>query len=241
MILMVFSVPSAVVLSIIFLKVKYSLVHYLSSLLSILAVTAIVLCDILVNDANSDQSTGNILLGDFFCIVGVFLLAATNVYQEWLIHREYKIQDILAFLAPTGFIFAIIEAWIIGEFDTISKAQSDDIIPVVLFYLGFAVVNFCLYNYIPYFISSAGATLMNIGNLTASVYSMIFDIFLFNGSFKWFYIIGFMFQIFAIVLFSIRDPQYPIPKENPGKYPQINNKDLAAPLHYNTQKVDSDI
>lgn len=217
MILMVFTVPSAVLLSLLFLRVKYNWIHYLSWILSILAVSAIVVCDILESTSDSDKSTKHIILGDIFCILGVFILASTNVYQEWLLIKEYKVHDILAFLAPAGFFFAIVEAWIIGELDQISNMEKGDVLPCVLFYLGFALVNFVLYNFIPYFINRAGATLMNIGNLTASVYSMIFDIFLFNGEFKWFYLLGFVFQILAIIIFSLKDPVYPSFKRE-GEY-----------------------
>lgn len=51
--------------------------------------------------------------------------------------------------------------------------------------------------------------MMNIGNLTAPVWSMLFDIFLFNGQFKWFYIVGFVLQIISMVMYSLKDPVYP--------------------------------
>ena len=209
MILMVFTVPSAVLLSIIFLRVRYSIVHYISSVVSILAVIAIVLWDIFESDSEDNTSKMNIILGDLFWIAGVFLLASTNVYQEWLLFKGYEVHQIIAFLAPAGILFAVIEAWIVGEFKTVSSMENSHILPSIAFYAGFAGVNFILYSFIPVFISMAGATLMNIGNLTASVYSMIFDIFLFNGQFKWFYLIGFTFQILSIVLFSLKDPINP--------------------------------
>ena len=209
MILMVFTVPSAVFLSVVFLKVRYRWVHYISSVISILAVVVIVIWDIFESKNDESASEIGIIFGDIFWIIGVFLLAATNVYQEWLLqNKQYKITEILAFQAPTGLFFSILESWMIGELSNIFSMHTSHVLPIILFFLSFALSNFVLYNFIPYFISIAGATLMNIGNLTASVYSMMFDIFLFNGTFKWFYIVGFIFQITSIVLFSMRDPIY---------------------------------
>ncbi|CAI2368823.1 unnamed protein product [Moneuplotes crassus] len=208
MILMVFTVPSAALLSMLFLRVKYSWLHLASCALSIVTVMVVVICDIFEYRHTERKGKASIVFGDLLCVVGVFLLASTNVYQEWLIQKDIKISEILAFQAPTGIIFAVLEAWIIGEFSNISSVESKNAIACFLSILGFACVNFILYIFVPYFISIAGATLMNVGNLTASVYSMLFDIFLFNGRFKWFYLVGFIFQIIAIFMFSIKEPIY---------------------------------
>ncbi|CAI2368104.1 unnamed protein product [Moneuplotes crassus] len=235
MILMVFTVPSAVFLSVLFLRIKYCWLHYASCVLSICSVIIVIICDIYEYEHNDDINRMSIIFGDLFCIIGVFFLASTNVYQEWLIGKNYQISEILAFQAPIGVVFAILEGWLIGEFTDIFSTSPQDIVPCILFLLGFALVNFILYNFIPYFISMAGATLMNIGNLTASVYSMLFDIFLFNGNFKWFYLIGFLFQITSIFLFSLKDP---ICKENASqepskapKYTELKSKEeLVQPM-----------
>ena len=72
MIMMVFTVPSAVLLSVLFMKVKYRNSHYLSWALSILAVTAVVLWDVIFEDSSSDKETLDIIIGDLLCLLGVF-------------------------------------------------------------------------------------------------------------------------------------------------------------------------
>lgn len=109
-------------------------------------------------------------------------------------------------MAPAGLIFAMAESFLLGEVSQIFSMDSHNVGPSVGYYIGFASINLVIYNFIPYFLARAGATLMNIGNLTTSVWSMLFDIILFNGQFKWFYLVGFMFQILSIILFSLRDP-----------------------------------
>ena len=218
MILMVFTVPSAVVLSVLFMRVKYSITHYLSWALSILAVIAVVICDIIFENSTSDKETFDIIIGDLLWLLGVFILAGSNVYEEWLLNKGFALREIFAYMAPTGLIFALWESFILGEISIISHMDKDDIVEWALFYLGFVIVNLMIYHFIIYFISKAGATMMNIGNLTSSVYSMIFDIFLFNGRFKWFYLIGFFFQVAAIVIYSIKDPEYPTKNDDSKLY-----------------------
>ena len=59
----------------------------------------------------------------------MFLLATSNVYDEWLILQGFLIKDIQSFLAPTGLVFALIESAILGELAQISKMQQEDIGP----------------------------------------------------------------------------------------------------------------
>lgn len=127
--MMVFTVPSAVLLSITFMKVKYQSLHYISSALSILAVIAVVICDTLFYDDKSGHSVLQIILGDLICLLGVFLLASSNVYEEWLMIKGYKMHEIFAFAAPTGFLFALAESFILGEFRIVSAMDSEDILP----------------------------------------------------------------------------------------------------------------
>jgi hypothetical protein len=49
------------------------------------------------------------------------------------------------------------------------------------YYIGFALTNIFPYSAIPMFIKRAGATLLNISNLTTILWSMIVDILLFGS------------------------------------------------------------
>ena len=186
-------------------------------MISILAVSFIVISDFSSASASGSVNTESIIIGDLLCLFGVFILAGTNVYEEWLIRKNFKIYDILAVMAPVGFVFALFDAWALGEISLISDMKQEHIVQSCIFYFGFALSNFLLYNFIPHFVCKAGATLMNIGNLTAPVYSMIFDIILFDGTLKWFYLVGFTFQILSIIIFSMKDPHYPLQVDSSGK------------------------
>ena len=75
-----FSIPSAVVLSILVLKVKYQKVHYLAISLCIVGISCGFLNDFFFAKTQSDDSRpSRPLLGDFLALGGAFLYALENV------------------------------------------------------------------------------------------------------------------------------------------------------------------
>ena len=65
-----------------------------------------------------------------------------------------------------------------------------------------AAVNFIVYTIIPFYITRSGATLLNLSNVTTVLWSMLFDIILFEGHFYVLNAVAFTIEIFAIVLYS---------------------------------------
>ena len=52
----------------------------------------------------------------------------------------------------------------------------------------------------------SGATLMSISNVTTVIWSMLFDIFLFDQPFYPLYVCAFSLEMVGIIIFSHRDP-----------------------------------
>ena len=69
-------------------------------------------------------------------------------------------------------------------------------------YLGMAVINFCVYTIIPFYITRSGATLLNLSNVTTVLWSMLFDTMLFDGKVYWMNALAFVIEIAAIILYS---------------------------------------
>lgn len=70
-----------------------------------------------------------------------------------------------------------------------------------------ALVNFVTYTIIPFYITRSGATLLNLSNVTTIVWSMLFDIVLYNSSFYPICLIAFIIELVAIIVFSTREPK----------------------------------
>ena len=70
-----------------------------------------------------------------------------------------------------------------------------------------ALVNFVTYTIIPFYITRSGATLLNLSNVTTIVWSMLFDIVLYNSSFYPICLLAFIIELVAIIVFSTREPK----------------------------------
>lgn len=76
-------------------------------------------------------------------------------------------------------------------------------------YLGMALVNLFTYSIIPFYVARSGATLLNLSNVTTIIWSMLFDIILFESPFYPLCLLGFTVELVAIVIFSLREPVIP--------------------------------
>ena len=78
MILMVFSIPSAMFLSIVILKLKYHKLHFYAVGLSFVAIVITLISD-LTNDSDAVNFSRKAIFGDILTLIGAFLLALSNV------------------------------------------------------------------------------------------------------------------------------------------------------------------
>ena len=107
-----FTIPSAVLLSLVFLKVRYTKVHYIA--ISILA------CGIsigFINDFFHLQGGDSKILGDAMALVGAFFYALENVLQEHLLKKPEDIFNFLGFIGLFGVVITLAGACCVWEFD----------------------------------------------------------------------------------------------------------------------------
>lgn len=75
-----FSIPSAVILSLLFLKVRYERVHYIAICLCVAGISCGFLNDFLIVGIDSgSEGASRPILGDFLALGGAFLYALENV------------------------------------------------------------------------------------------------------------------------------------------------------------------
>lgn len=200
-----FAIPSAVILSLIFLKVRYKSVHYVAIGLCTIGISCGFLNDFLIVKVDSGEAARPIL-GDFLALASAVLFALENVLQEMFIRKKEDIFNFVGFIGFFGMIMTLIEGTIAGEWSEFSKVKDGDQLGVAANYLGMAAVNFLVYTIIPFFISRSGATLLNLSNMTTIIWSMLFDIVLFGSSFYPLCLVGFTVELAAIILFSTKEP-----------------------------------
>lgn len=108
--------------------------------------------------------------------------------------------------------------------------------PFILKNLGlFALFNFLCYSIIPFFVQRSGATLLNISNVTTVIWSMLFDILVFDKKFQVLYVVAFILEITGVIIFSSERPSKP---EKLNKdCDNVQNSDLEIPA-LGTREID---
>ena len=203
-----FSIPSAVVLSLLVLKVTYHRLHYIAIAICLLGISLGFVNDFLfvVGDESSDPGKRP-LLGDLMSLCGAFLYALENVLQEMLIKKKEDVFNFLGFIGIFGVLITFAEALIAGELKQFDNVQPEDRGKIAANFIGMAAVNFFTYTVIPFFVTRSGATLLNPSNVTTILWSMLFDIVLFGSPFYPLSLCAFCFELTGIIIFSLKMPQ----------------------------------
>ena len=121
-----FSIPSAVILSLLFLKVRYKRVHYAAIGLCAVGISCGFLNDFLIVGTGSDSDGERPILGDLFALSGAFLYAFENVLQELFIKKKEDVWNFLGFIGIFGVIITLIEGSIAGEWAEFQKVKDGD-------------------------------------------------------------------------------------------------------------------
>ena len=205
-----FAIPSAFILSVCFLKIRYFKNHYLGLILCISGMSCSVYNDFFVKkeDSGSKDSTNKILIGDLMAIVAAFGYALSGVFIQHLLKTINEIHQYLGFGAIFGIMFVSIEAYFAGEYSLLQPIleDSDKLKYLSWNLLGYASTNFVVFSCIPLFIKRSGATLMNISNVTTVIWSLLSDVYIFNLPFYWLYVLAFMLEIVGVTIFSLQEP-----------------------------------
>jgi solute carrier family 35, member F1/2 len=109
------AIPSAVLLSVCFLKVKYSSVHF-----GAIALVCVGVLIGFVNDYYQDRGSGSgrqPLLGDLLALLGGFLYALENVLMEHFVRKPGDVFNFLGFIGFFGMLLTLFEAWLMSEFE----------------------------------------------------------------------------------------------------------------------------
>ena len=73
-------------------------------------------------------------------------------------------------------------------------------------YIGMSAVNLIVYTTIPFYIARSGATLLNLSDTTTIIWSMLFDILLYESEFYPLALVAFIIELSGIVIFSVNKP-----------------------------------
>ncbi|XP_077197701.1 solute carrier family 35 member F2 isoform X1 [Paroedura picta] len=169
-----FGIPVLMALSWFFLRARYKLIHFLAVAVCLLGVGTMVGADILAGRQEGEGS--NVVIGDILVLLGASLYAISNVSEEYIVKNLSRVE----FLGMVGLFGTVISALQLGILEHKDIANIQWNWKIVLLFLAFALCMFGLYSFMPIVIRVTSATSVNLGILTADLYSLFFGLFLFE-------------------------------------------------------------
>ncbi|CAH0514835.1 unnamed protein product [Peronospora belbahrii] len=90
MLLNCFTIPVVMVLSMVFLRAKYTRWHFVSVLFCLVGISVLVISDVLQDEKRMLKASWNMsgFYGDLLCLLGSAVYACSNLGQEYLVKKE---------------------------------------------------------------------------------------------------------------------------------------------------------
>lgn len=187
-----------VVISFLFLRVRYHWTQILGILMCIGGVGVIF---------GSDQITGanqygasNEVKGDLFALLGATFYGLTNVFEEWLV-SERPLYEVVGQLAFWAFFINGAQA---GIFDRESFRAATWNAKVGGYLAGYTFILSLFYSLAPVLFRLSSAAFFNISLLTGSFWGVAIGVKVFGLSIHWMYPIAFVLIIIGQVIYFLR-------------------------------------
>ncbi|XP_053209117.1 solute carrier family 35 member F2-like [Panonychus citri] len=221
-----FSIPTVLLLSWLWIKVQYGIVHILGVCLSLIGIGCLIYSDL--DESTKETEVKNRFLGDMLCILGATLYGISNVTQEYVV-KSYSIVEFLGMIGLFGSLISGVQLAIL-ERDQVEKLfQLDKYIEISLI-LGFAACLLLFYITMPLVLQVSNATSVNISMLSADFYALLIGLYLFNYKFNWLYFVSFALIIMGVTIFNlIPAPSKIDPIPNLTNNPEVNSRTALSP------------
>nr|XP_056714573.1 solute carrier family 35 member F2 [Euleptes europaea] len=190
-----FGIPVLMALSWFILRARYKLIHFIAVAVCLLGVGTMVGADILAGRQEGEGS--NVVIGDVLVLLGASLYAISNVSEEYIVKNLSRVE----FLGMVGLFGTVISALQLGIVEHKDIANIQWNWKIVLLFLAFALCMFGLYSFMPIVIRVTSATSVNLGILTADLYSLFFGLFLFGYKFSVLYLLSFVVIMVGFILY----------------------------------------
>ncbi|XP_063806757.1 solute carrier family 35 member F2 [Pseudophryne corroboree] len=188
-------IPVLMALSWFILRARFRLIHYIAVVVCLLGVGTMVGADVL--SGREEGKASDMLIGDLLVILGACLYSVSNVSEEYVVKNLTR-EEFLGMLGLFGTFISGMQL-IIVEYNAIGNIEWNWI--VGLLFAVFALCMFGLYSLMPIVIRVTSATSVNLGILTADLYSLFFGLFLFGYNFSGLYILAFVVIMVGFIMY----------------------------------------
>lgn len=201
-----FTVPCAMVLSRVFLKVRYLKTHYLGTLVALLGMFSVVYADSGTSDSSRGSGSGNALYGDLLVLLGSFFYAMSNVASEYLLKGESVSITLYMFLLGLfGSCISLLQYAVLesrrefGDFDE-HKRQVAGLI------MAHALVFALCYLLVTLYLKRFDSVVFNLSLLTTDVWGLLFGHFIFKEQVQLLKLAGFACIVLGVGLYNYQQP-----------------------------------
>ncbi|XP_015786442.1 solute carrier family 35 member F2 [Tetranychus urticae] len=214
-----FTIPTVLLLSWLWIKVQYGIVHILGVCLSLIGIGCLIYSDL--DESTKGQEAKNRFLGDMLCIMGATLYGISNVTQEYVV-KSYSIVEFLGMIGLFGSIIGGVQLAIFELKEVKALFHLDKYIQISLI-LSYAACLLLFYITMPLVLQVSNATSVNISMLSADFYSLLIGLYLFDYKFNWLYFISFALIIMGVTTFNL----IPAPSKI-DPVPNLNNTEVNS-------------
>ncbi|KAL1230850.1 Solute carrier family 35 member F1 [Trichinella pseudospiralis] len=197
-----FTIPVVLILSFLFLKVRYLIIHIVGVSICLMGVGSLVWGDIQIGHQLDDGS--NRLLGDILCLCGATMYGISNVVQEWLLQNHSR-TEYLAMIGIFGSFISGIQLAILenANLGTASWHQYE----MILLLVAFAVSMFVFYSMVCVVIKRSSAIMFNLSTLTADFYAVLVSYFVFKHPFHILFVLSFILVVIGTIIYSVKQTE----------------------------------
>ncbi|KAM3935303.1 solute carrier family 35 member F2 [Leptodactylus fuscus] len=232
-------IPVLMALSWFILRSRFRLIHYIAVVVCLLGVGTMVGADFL--SGREEGKASNMLIGDVLVILGACLYAISNVSEEYVVKNLTR-EEFLGMLGLFGTFISGIQMMAL-EYNAIGNIDWNW--KIGLMFAVFALCMFGLYSVMPLVIRVTSATSVNLGILTADLYSLFFGLFLFKYKFSLLYILAFVVIMVGFIMYCSTATYHAEPPpaqtsegiENSGMKDEETPQEPATPLQYMPEEL----
>ncbi|XP_065649572.1 solute carrier family 35 member F2 [Hydra vulgaris] len=190
------TIPTVMVISFIFLRIRYKVIHYLGVAMCLAGSVLLVSFD--KNDKKNNAT--HELTGDIMALSGAILYGIANAGQEVLV-KEFSPLMYLGTAGIYGFIISALQTVIL------ERNLVRDIVwsyQIALLFIGCGIFQYFYFSTMPHVMKISNATVANLSLLTADLFTLLVGLFLFRYKFSYVFFIAFGFIIVGLVVYNVK-------------------------------------
>ena len=191
-----FAIVIVVVLSFLFLKVRYHWTQLLGIVVCIGGMTLLVVSDLITD---KDYPAIDMVKGDLFVLLGAFCYGCSNTFEEYFLSKR----PLYEVVGQLGFWAFFINGVQVAIFERASIEQAQWSGPVAGYFVGYTLSMLVLYLTAPILFRMSSAAFYNLSLLTSDFWSLLIGIQVFGYYVYWLYPIGFVLTVLGMIVYYI--------------------------------------